>query len=355
MHLSLRLAALAAATTILHGTIQAQASHTVNGQWIGNFKMQGADVAIVLDLTKNQKGEWLGTFGMPEVGATGMRLDKLMVGQATVSFTVDAPGKPALDLKLSADGKTLSGTLGSGTTKAPVSLKRAGEAKITTETANSSISKAFEGVWQGSVDDGAASKFHLVLKLSRGANGAATGTLTNIDGSNAEIPITAIEQVGNYLKFEIRSTGGRYRGSLNAAGTEIKGEWTQTTSTPLTFTRGASTTSVNSALPKAFEGSWEGTLDGGVEAKIVLTIKLARAADGSATGTLSNKEANAKELPLSVIMIKDKTIQFEVGQLKAKYRATLSSTGTVMVGTWEQENALTAPLSFKRPASASKK
>ena len=90
------------------------------------------DFPIVVDLTKNQKGEWIGTFGMPEIGVNGFPLANLVVGQSSVSFTVpDLPKPtPAFDAKLSPDGKTLSGTLTTGPDKSPVSLKRTGEAKV---------------------------------------------------------------------------------------------------------------------------------------------------------------------------------------------------------------------------------
>ena len=181
------------------------------------------DIAVVVDLSKNQKGEWIGTFSMPDVGANGLPLAKLVAGQSSVSFTVpDVPSAPSFDGKLSADG-SLSGTFTTGTTKVPLSLKRTGAAKVALPAANSTISKAFEGAWQGSYDSGRSTRFHLVLKLTRRPDGTAAGTLTNIDGGNVETPVTGIDQTGNQLQFEIRSVGGKFRGSMNAAGTEIKG------------------------------------------------------------------------------------------------------------------------------------
>lgn len=339
----------------------AQASRSVGGQWQGTLKVPSNDpknpmaVGVVVDLSKSPKGDWVGTFGMPEIGVTGLPLAKLAVSGASVSFTVpDAPQAPSFDGKLSQDGR-LSGTFTAGTSKLPLELKAAGKANVALPAANSTIAKAFEGAWQGSYDPGGTTRYHLVLKFSRHADGTATGTLTNIDGGNVETPVSGINQVGNYLEFEIRAISGKFRGSLNSAGTEIKGEWMQPGATPLTFTRGASMTAVNSPLPKAFEGNWTGTLDAGTELKLEFVLKLSRAADGTATGTLSNKEANSKELPLAAIIVKDNNLKFEVGLVKGNFHGTIDAFGTAIAGTWEQEDLLRAPLTFKHPASAVKK
>lgn len=360
MHISSRLAALAAAAAVLHVAGWAQASYTVSGEWQGTMKVpspdpkSSIDVAVVVDLSRNQKGEWIGTFGMPEIGANGLPLSKLVVAESGVSFIVpDVPSTPSFDGKLSADGR-LSGTFTTGPNKVALSLKRAGEAKVALPAANSTVSKAFEGAWQGSYDSGGSTRFHLVLKLTRRPDGAAIGTLTNIDGGNVETPVTGIDQSGNHLQFEIRAIAAKFRGTLNAAGTEIKGEWVQMGSAPLTFTRGASVTAVNSVLPKALEGNWVGTLQGGA-AKLEFLLKLSRGADGTATGTLGNTEGNSKELPLSAMIVKDNHVQFDVGLVEGSFQGTLDPSGTAIAGTWEQENLMKAPLTFKRQASTPKK
>jgi hypothetical protein len=121
----------------------------------------------------------------------------------------------------------------------------------------------------------------------------------------------------------------------------------------LTFRRGASPTSTNSTLSQAFEGTWRAMIDEGGEAKIELVLKLSRAADGSAAGTITNSEAKSKELPLSSIIQRDTGLQFEVGLLKASFRGTLS--GSAIAGTWSQEGLLNnMPLTFRRQAAAAK-
>src|ERR1017187_10350408 len=114
----------------------------------------------------------------------------------------------------------------------------------------------------------------------------------------------------------------------------------QSCSTPLTFTRGASVAAVNSVLPKALEGNWVGTLDAGTELKLDFALKFARAADGTATGTLANNEPNSKSLPLSALLVKDNNVQFDVGLVKGSFHGTMNAFGTSIAGTWDQEDLL---------------
>jgi len=358
MQISLRLAALAAAAAVLNSAGWAQASRTANGEWQGTIKgpKEAGDIAIVVDLAKSPKGEWIGTFGMPEVGATGLPLDKLVVREPNISFSFPGvPGAPSFDGTLSSDGR-LAGTFSTGTQKIPLSFKRTGQAKVALPTTDSTLAKGFEGAWWGSYDAGGPNRYHLVLKFSRRPDGTATGTFTNIDGDNVETPINSIEQVGNYLTFEIRALAASFRGQLNTAGTNIAGEWKQgAVKTNLTFGRGASINSINSVLPKPLEGNWETTLDVGTETKIDFVLKLGHAADGTATGTLSDKETNSKALPLSVILVKGNTVQFDIGLLKVQFHGTFNALGSAIAGTWDQEELLNSPMTFKRPASAAKK
>jgi len=358
MQISFRLAALAAAAAVLNLMGWAQASRTVNGEWKGTIKGPKGigDIAIVVDLTKSPKGEWIGTFGMPDVPVTGLPLDKLVVREPNISFAVPGvPGAASFEGKLSPDGQ-LAGTFITGSSKTPLSLTRTGQAKVALPTANSALAKGFEGAWWGSYDACGPNRYHLVLKLSRRPDGAAMGTFTNIDGDNVETPITSIDQVGNYLTFEVRPLAASFRGSLNTAGTNIAGEWKQgANTTPLTFGRGASINSINSVLPKPLEGNWESTFDAGTEGKIDFVLKLGHIADGTATGTLSNKEPNSKALPLSVILVKGNTISFDVGLIKGKFHGTWNAIGNAVAGTYEMQEIMTAPMTFKRPVSASKK
>jgi hypothetical protein len=288
---------------------------------------------------------------MPEIGATDIPVDHLTVVQTKVHFVASTPGNPTFDGSLSADGKELTGTFSDSQTKTPLTLKRVGAANVKLPPPNTPLTKDFEGTWHATLAAGDA-PIRMLLKLTRAADGTANGVVVNVDQGNREVPLTTIQQKDKALEFEIRPVAVRFHGSLNAGGA-VAGEWTQMSRTaPLTFERGGFPP--NSPLTKPFEGAWQATLDAGGEYKVVLALTLTRAADGAATGTLRNTSDPGKELTVTTITLKNKSLEFAVQGLGATYSGTLNSAGTEITGTWTQVGTA-LPLTFKHPAAAEKK
>jgi hypothetical protein len=290
---------------------------------------------------------------MPELGATDIPVDQLEVTQTKVHFLLTGiPGTPTFDGNLSTDGKELAGTFSTAQTKTPLTLKRMGAANVKLPLPNTTLAKEFEGTWHGILAPGDA-QIRMLLKLSRAADGTATGSLINVDQGNREVPITSIQQKDKVLDFEIRSVAVHFHGTLNAASGAVAGEWSQMASkAPLTFERGGFPG--NSPLTKTFEGRWLATLDAGVEYKLVLALTLTRAADGSAAGTLKNTSEASKELPVTNIVLKNKSVEFSVPGLSATFSGKLNDAGTEFAGTWLQVGTA-LPLTFKHSTGAEKK
>ena len=100
--------------------------------------------------------------------------------------------------------------------------------------------KSLEGEWKGAIN-AQGQTLHVVLKVKKGADGKLTGTLDSVDQNANDIPISSIDQTGETVKLELSSIGGSYEGKMNAAGSEIAGQWKQGGQTfPLTFQRAAS-------------------------------------------------------------------------------------------------------------------
>ncbi len=206
------------------------------GHWEGVLKAPNQDVALTLDLAKNQKGEWVGTMSMPAQGAQDIPLSDIRVEQDSVHFAMlKSPGAPVLDGKLSADGKAISGTFAAGGQSVPFEVKRTGEASIKAAPPSTPLTKEFEGNWEGALEAG-GQQLRLMLKLSRAADGTGAGSLTSVDQGNVEIPIGAITQKDKSLQFDIHAINGSYSGTLSGDGTQITGTWTQAgSSAPLSF------------------------------------------------------------------------------------------------------------------------
>lgn len=216
----------------------AQQSPRPAGHWDGTLSPPGRETHVAIDLDRNQKGEWIGTFSLPDAGTNDIPLRDITVQGAAVRFAVSGvPGDPKFDGKLSEDGNTLSGTFSGSGKEYPFELKRNGEAKVNLPAPSTPVSKEFEGEWQGMLHTD-SSVLRLVIRISRAADGTAVGTFLSPDQANAEIPITTVTQKDRHLELQIRSIGAAYKGALNPAGTEINGEWSQNDATlPLAFIR----------------------------------------------------------------------------------------------------------------------
>ena len=206
------------------------------GHWEGVLKTPNQDVALTVDLAKNQKGEWIGTMSLPAQGAREIPLSRITVQENAVHFAMlDSPESPVLDGKLSEDAATMAGSFSASGQSIPFQLKRTGEADVKAPPPSSQLSKEFEGSWEGALDAG-GQQLHLLMKLARAADGTAGGAVTSVDQGNVVIPITTITQKDKALDFEIRAIDGSYSGKLSADGTQIVGNWTQAGNTmPLTF------------------------------------------------------------------------------------------------------------------------
>jgi pimeloyl-ACP methyl ester carboxylesterase len=96
---------------------------------------------------------------------------------------------------------------------------------------------ANEQVWQGVLDTGSA-KLRVALRLTQSADGKLTGKFDCPDQQVIGMPIDTISRQEQTLRFEINLAAASYEGRLNAAGTEITGEWRQQgLRLPLNFSR----------------------------------------------------------------------------------------------------------------------
>ena len=100
--------------------------------------------------------------------------------------------------------------------------------------------KSLEGEWNGTLDTG-GQKLRVVIKFKKEADGKLSGTLYSLDQSPNGIPVSQIDQTGDTIKLELSSIGGSYEGKMNAAGSEITGQWKQGGGTlPLVLRRAGS-------------------------------------------------------------------------------------------------------------------
>ncbi|HMB81563.1 MAG TPA: hypothetical protein VKI43_15900 [Vicinamibacterales bacterium] len=217
-------------------SLRAQTAVDPSGHWEGSIQ-PGPNMVmkIEVDLTKNGSGALAGTFGQPEQGVKGLPLSTVAVSGGAVRFVLKAgPEAATFQGTLSADGKSISGEAAQGAMSMPFSLTRTGDARVAPAPKSAAISKELEGTWNGTLSAEGREE-RLVLKLANQADGTATGTIVDLDGSNVEIPV-AITQKASAVTIDVTSVGGSFSAILNAG--EMAGTWTQgPVALPVTFRR----------------------------------------------------------------------------------------------------------------------
>lgn len=196
------------------------------GHWEGNVVLPNHELTIAVDLAKSDKGVWTGSFGVPEQGATGLKIDKIEIDGKNVKFRVpEAPGTPEFSGTLKEDGH-LALTVAQGGASFPADLKRTGEAKVETTQPSPAVDAKFEGNWEGSLDTPGGT-LRLIFHFQNQPDKTVKATVDSPDQNALGLPLTGIVQKGSAIELLFKVAGGAYKGTLNAEGTELTGEWTQ--------------------------------------------------------------------------------------------------------------------------------
>jgi len=220
---------IAGALLLAVPTLRGQSAADPSGHWEGALRIPDrGDMAIEVDFAKGSKGDLIATFGNPAEKLRGLPLSGVRVDGRAVHFTLSATsGGGQFVGQLSADGKTMTGEFVTSDKMytIPFSVTRLGDARIEASARNAALGKDLVGTWNGSLDVEGRT-INLVLKLTNQADGSSTGSIA-IVGQGAEIPLSVIKQNGASLALELKIVSATYNATLNSAGTELTGTWSQ--------------------------------------------------------------------------------------------------------------------------------
>jgi fermentation-respiration switch protein FrsA (DUF1100 family) len=194
------------------------------------------------------------------------------------------------------------------------------------------------GDWQGSLKVGPV-EFHLLLHISKTADGDWGATLDSLDQGAMGIPVSAITLKDSKLTFTSDAVHGSYDGKVNADTSAIEGTWTQGQTLPLNFTR--------AVKPSDIDGAWEGTLDVGQKLRLVLHLTTTK--DGL-TATLDSPDQGAASMATSSARREGATLTVEIANIGAKYQGTIAKDLSAIDGTFSQGGG-SFPLALKRAAA----
>ena len=204
------------------------------------------------------------------------------------------------------------------------------------------------GNWRGTLNTG-VTRLRLVFRINQTPSGELFGKLDSPDQGARDIPVDNVSIKDKNLHFEVNSVQGVFEGTLDPSNSRATGKWTQAGKTlPLYLekTQGREPEAEPEKLPPAdlaasklaaqkIAGSWNGILTAGT-AKLRLQVKVSRAADGTATGTMDSLDQGAKDIPLSTIVLKEGEASFEARGIGGKYSGKLDPKGSTLDGQWQQ-------------------
>lgn len=209
------------------------------------------------------------------------------------------------------------------------------------------------GHWEGKVLFGNP-PLPVTVDLSKNAAGAWIGAFSIPGSTTVDVPLANIVIDSAGVRFTLAIPDNpSFEGTISADGKSFSGSAANSQGSARFDMTRAGEAHVNlpipsSALSAEFEGRWEGAIDvGGQQRRIGL--RFARAADGTAAGTLVAIDQGGQEFPITTTTITGKEIQFELRSLSGSYHGTLGASGEI-AGEWSQ-GGQKVPLTFKRPPS----
>ncbi|MGE5322206.1 MAG: alpha/beta hydrolase family protein [Actinomycetota bacterium] len=197
------------------------------------------------------------------------------------------------------------------------------------------------GDWQGTLDTGVG-KLHVILHVTRAADGNLKATLDSVDQNALGIPISSIAVTQSRLVFACDAVNGKYEGTISGDGSAIDGTWTQGKPLALVFKR--------RVPPSDIDGTWLGTLNAG-GMKLRVAFHITNTPQGLAA-TLDSLDQGANGIPVSSIVHNGSQLRMEVKKIAGNFVGTVNKDLQSIDGTWTQGGGSLPLLLRKTKASA---
>ena len=213
-------------------TAGAQGSIDPSGHWKGTLEIPGNPMGFEIDLVRDGKTELAGTFS--SVDAVRVPLLKVMLEGPRLTFY--GRNDQLFQAEILAGGTSMSGTATVGGYTLPFRMARTGDATFDAPPTFPAVSKELSGVWTGTLAV-VGRDLRLVMTITNQTDGTATGRMTSVDEGGLAL-FVVVSQRGSTVTAESRGIVSSFTGTLNVAGTELTGTWSQHgLSVPLTLTR----------------------------------------------------------------------------------------------------------------------
>jgi len=319
------------------------AAQDIAGDWQGTLSASGAELRLVLHITKAPDNSLKATLdSIDQPGANGIPVDSVTLKDSKLSLDV-ATVHGTYEGKVAADGKTITGTW-TQNQALPLEFKRAA-APVKTEHKPAKPSD-MDGTWSGTLDTGTA-KLRIVFHITNTEDGL-TATMDSPDQGMKGLPATGVTREGTSLKIEAKQIGGNFSGKISADLSSVDGSWSQGgASLPLVLKRAKDQAEVEHkpAKPSDIDGAWLGLLDT-TAVRLRIVFRLTNTQDGL-TATLDSPDQGMKGLPGTAVTRDGSSLRIETNQIDGTFSGKIATDLSSIDGTWSQRGT-SYPLVLKR-------
>jgi fermentation-respiration switch protein FrsA (DUF1100 family) len=191
------------------------------GDWNGKLTIGTAELRLVLHVTKAADGSLTATLDSIDQNAPGIPVNAVTLKDSKLDLTIDAVHGTYTG-KVNADASEIDGTWSQGAAM-PLNFHRGSIAmKPAPKPAKPSD---IDGDWLGTLDTGMG-KLRLVLHITNTEDGLIA-TMDSPDQGVNGLPVNSITRTGAEFKFEMKSIGGNYDGTIGTDLGTISGTWSQ--------------------------------------------------------------------------------------------------------------------------------
>ena len=211
-------------TLLLIGLLLSAAfSHAqdVTGDWQGTLSAGGAELRLVLHLTRTPDGALHATLDSIDQNSNGIPVDSATLKDSKLNLDIPILHGSYQGV-VAPDAKKISGTWTQNTSLPLVFSRTTTPVKTEHKPAKASD---IDGAWMGTLDLGAV-KLRVVFHIVNTEDGLVA-TLDSPDQGQKGLPTTSVARDGANLKIEARAIGGVYEGKIAADLSSIDGAFTQ--------------------------------------------------------------------------------------------------------------------------------
>jgi uncharacterized protein len=193
----------------------------ITGDWQGTLSNAGAELRLVLHISKQPDGSLHATLDSIDQGANGIAVSSISFASSKLNLEVAAVHGSYAGT-MNKDGGEIDGTWTQGQSL-PLNFNRT-TSPVKTEHKAAKPSD-IDGDWLGTLDTGTV-KLRVVFHINNTDDGL-TATMDSPDQGMKGLPTTSVTRNGASLKIEAKQIAGAFEGNISKDLTEIDGTWSQ--------------------------------------------------------------------------------------------------------------------------------